>query len=147
MSSLYLILAFVFSLLIAIIALANNDTVTVSYIFGRADVSLILLILGSSFCGALVVGLFGLFRSIRSAFAFRQMRHEQEKLKERIKALEEENLFLSAQVNKYTSTPEALEEDYDDDHADSPAEKLPEQRDETEKGETFENGEVKEEPS
>ena len=67
MGSFYLILGLVFSLIIAIVALANTESVTVSYIFGRAEVSLILLILGSAFIGVLVMGLFSLFRSIRSA--------------------------------------------------------------------------------
>lgn len=103
MGSFYLILALVFSLLIAIIALANNETVTVSYIFGRSEVSLILLILGSAFTGAIVMGLFSLFRSIRSALAFRQMRHQQDELEKRIKALEEEKIFLEAELNRSLS--------------------------------------------
>lgn len=103
MGSFYLILALVFSLLIAIIALANNESVTVSYIFGRSEVSLILLILGSAFTGAIVMGLFSLFRSIRSALAFRQMRHQQDELEKRIKALEEEKIFLEAELNRALS--------------------------------------------
>ncbi len=106
MSSFYLILALIFSLLIAIIALANNDTVTVSYLFGRCDVSLILLILGSAFAGALVVGLFSLFRTIRSAFAFREMRQRQEALQKQVKSLEEEKLFLEAKLSRHSSVPE-----------------------------------------
>lgn len=106
MGSFYLIMALVFSLLIAIVALANNEVVTVSYIFGRASVSLILLILGSAFVGALAMGLFSLFRSIRTALAFRQLRHQQEALQQQVKALEEEKLFLRAELNKHISVPE-----------------------------------------
>lgn len=106
MGSFYLILALVFSLIIAIVALANNEPVTVSYIFGRAEVSLILLILGSAFVGALVMGLFALFRSIRSAFSFREMRRKNEDLQKQVKALEEEKIFLEAQLNKAVSVPE-----------------------------------------
>ncbi len=106
MGSFYLIMGLVFSLIIAIMALANNETVTVSYIFGRAEVSLILLILGSAFVGAMAMGLFALFRSIRTAFAFREMRQKEETLQKNVKALEEEKVFLEAELNKALSAPE-----------------------------------------
>ncbi len=115
MGSFYLILALVFSLIIAIVALANNEPVTVSYIFGRAEVSLILLILGSAFVGAMVMGLFALFRSIRSAFSFREMRRKNEDLQKQVKALEEEKIFLEAQLNKAVSVPEEEGKDQEED--------------------------------
>lgn len=105
MASFYLILGLVFSLLIAIIALANNQVVTVSYIFGRAEVSLILLILGSAFAGALIMGLFSLFRAIRGALSFRHMRQQQEALQKQVKDLEEAKLFLEAELTRYKSVP------------------------------------------
>lgn len=110
MGSFYLILGLVVSLIIAIVALANTESVTVSYIFGRTEVSLILLILGSAFIGALVMGLFSLFRSIRSAFAFRDLRQKQEALQKQVKVLEEEKIFLEAELNKALSVPEDAEE-------------------------------------
>ncbi len=106
MGSFYLIMGLVFSLIIAIMALANNESVTVSYIFGRAEISLILLILGSAFIGALAMGLFALFRSIRTAFAFREMRQKEESLQKKVKALEEEKVFLEAELNKALSVPD-----------------------------------------
>jgi lipopolysaccharide assembly protein A len=99
-SSFYLILALIFSLLIAIVAVANNDSVTVNYIFGRSEISLILLILGSAFSGALVMGLISLFRTIRSALAFREVRHQKDLLQKKINSLEEEKLFLEAELNR-----------------------------------------------
>ncbi len=111
MGSFYLILALVFSLIIAIVALANNEPVTVSYIFGRAEVSLILLILGSAFVGALVMGFFAIFRSIRTAISFREMRRKNEDLQKQLKALEEEKIFLEAELNKAVSVPEEETED------------------------------------
>ena len=105
MGSLYLILGLVFSLIIAIVAIANNENVTVSYIFGRSEVSLILLILGSAVTGALAMGLFSLFRSIRSAFAFRELRHQQDVMQKQLKTLEEERIFLQAELNKAVSAP------------------------------------------
>ncbi len=111
MGSFYLILALVFSLIIAIVALANNEPVTVSYIFGRVEVSLILLILGSAFVGALVMGFFAVFRSIRTAISFREMRRKNEDLQKELKALEEEKIFLEAELNKAVSVPEEELED------------------------------------
>lgn len=106
MGSFYLILALVFGLIVAIVALANNEIVTVSYIFGRTEISLIILILGSTFFGVMIMGLFSLFRSIRTAFAFRDLRHQNEELQKRVKALEEEKMFLEAELNKAISVPE-----------------------------------------
>ena len=110
MASFYLVLGLIFSLLIAIIALANNDIVTVSYIFGRVQVSLILLILGSAVTGALAMGLFSIFRSIRNAFAFRELRNQQVVLQEKVKELEEEKIFLLAELNRAVSVPEEEDE-------------------------------------
>ncbi len=109
MSSIYLIIALVFSMIIAIAAIANTEPVTVNYIFGQASVSLIILILGSAFAGALVMGMISLFRSIRAALAFRQARHEKEALEKQIKELEEEKIFLQAELNKALSAPGEIE--------------------------------------
>jgi len=109
MGSFYLILGLVFSLIIAIIALANNETVVVSYIFGRSEVSLILLILGSAVTGALAMGLFSLFRSIRHALSYRDLRHQKESLQKQLKDLEEENIYLQAALNRAVSVPEEEE--------------------------------------
>lgn len=110
MASFYLVLGLIFSLLIAIIALANNDLVTVSYIVGRVQISLILLILGSAATGALAMGLFSIFRSIRNAFAFRELRNQQVVLQKKVKALEEEKVFLLAELNRAVSVPEEEDE-------------------------------------
>ena len=136
MGSFYLIMGLIFSLMIAIIALANNESVTVSYIVGRAEVSLILLILGSAVTGALVMGLFSIFRSIRTAFAFRDLRHQQKDLQKKVKTLEEEKVFLEAELNRELSVPAEEMED------------LPEEETEYRQRETLPaEEEVEEEPS
>ncbi|GEM_PF-815788 len=106
MGSLYLILALVFSLLIALLAIANTEPVTLNYIFGKTNLPLIILILGSAFAGALAMGLFSLFRGISNALVFRQARHEKEALQKKVKDLEEQKLFLEAELNKAVSVPE-----------------------------------------
>ncbi len=110
MSSFYLILALVLSLVIALVAIANTEPVTVNYIFGRSDVSLIILILGSAIAGALVMGMISLFRGIKTVLAFRQARQEKEALHKQVKELEEENIFLQAELNKALSAGEEQEE-------------------------------------
>jgi uncharacterized integral membrane protein len=97
MGSFYLILGLICSLLIAIVALANNETVTVRSIFG------------SAFSGALIMGLFSLFRAIRSALAFRESRHQQDTLQKQVRQLEEEVLFLKAELSRYSSIPDETE--------------------------------------
>ncbi len=106
MGSFYLILGLIFSLVIAIIALVNNETVTVNYVFGRTEISLILLILGSAVTGALAMGLFSLFRSIRTAFVFRKLRQQQKVLQKQVKVLQEEKIFLEAELSKAVSVAE-----------------------------------------
>ena len=100
MGSIFLILALLFSLLIAIIALANNDPVSVSYLFGRSEVPLILLILGSAISGAAAMGLFSIFRGIRTALKLREERHRYEEVSARVKSLEQENTALQTELNQ-----------------------------------------------
>ncbi|HEY0827117.1 MAG TPA: lipopolysaccharide assembly protein LapA domain-containing protein [Bacilli bacterium] len=60
-----LIFALIFALLTAIFAVLNVNTVPVNYIFGDADVPLVLVIISSSLLGGLIVGLFGIIRQYR----------------------------------------------------------------------------------
>lgn len=60
-----LIFALIFSLLTAIFAVLNVNTVPVNYIFGEANFPLVLVIISSSLLGGLVVGLFGIIRQYR----------------------------------------------------------------------------------
>lgn len=137
MGSFYLILALVFGLLIAIVALANNEIVTVSYIFGRTEISLIILILGSTFFGVLIMGLFSFFRSIRTAFAFRNLRYENEELQKQVKALKEEKIFLEAELNKAISVPEENQGDESAAAIEQQGENLNPDSDEGEGGESY----------
>lgn len=69
-------LALIFAILIAIFSIANVDAVPVSYVFGKAELPLVLVILGAALVGALISGLFAMFRSIMSK------RHKNELLKD-----------------------------------------------------------------
>ncbi len=111
MSMLYLVLALLFSLLIAVVAMVNSETVTVNYLLGEANVSLIVLILASASAGALTVGSLSLFRSIQSQLKFRSLRHQQTEQQNRVEFLEKENTRLEAELGRQQSERETVTED------------------------------------
>jgi len=100
MSMFYLVLALLFSLLIAVVAMVNVENITVNYLFGQAQLSIMVLILGSASLGALTMGFFGVFRSIRTHLKFREEHRNQEELQIRLKLLEEEKYKLEAELGK-----------------------------------------------
>ena len=108
MAMLYLVFAILFSLFITVVAMANGETVTVNYLFGQADLSLIVLILGSTLAGALALGFFSLFRGIQTHLQFREARQEQVKLLEMVGYLEGERSRLEDQVNRRQMDTEAV---------------------------------------
>ena len=90
MESLLLIAALVISLLIALLALANKETVAINYLFGETKVSLIILILASACAGAVITGLLSLLRSASRAIRFRELRRQLGEDKKRLFDLEQE---------------------------------------------------------
>lgn len=60
-----LIAALLFALVTAIFAVINVKTVDVNLLFGVVKIPLILLIIGSTLLGGIIVGSFGLYRSYR----------------------------------------------------------------------------------
>ena len=95
-----LVLALLFGLFTAVIALANSEMVTVSYLFGHVQLSLIAVILGSACAGALTMGFFSLFRSIRTHLKFRETHHNQEELQRKLELVEKDKLRLEAEVGR-----------------------------------------------
>ena len=92
------ILALVFSLIIAIFAIANNQLIEVNYLYGKAEVSAIVVILGAAILGALVIFLLSMFRQIRMSFQIRSLRNELENYKNKMMELEKERERLVTQV-------------------------------------------------
>ena len=109
MSMFYLVLALLFSLLIAVVAMANSVNVTVYYLFGHAQLSLPVLVLGSACAGALAMGFFGLFRGIRTHLRFREARRDQVDLQHRVDFLEKEKNRLEAEVGRLQMECEAAD--------------------------------------
>ena len=108
MAMLYLVFAFLFSLFIAVVAMANGEVVTVNYLFGQVDLSLIVLILGSATAGALALGSFSLFRGIQTHLQFREARQKQAELQQRVEFLEGERTRLEAEVGRRQMETEAV---------------------------------------
>ncbi|NMA92460.1 MAG: LapA family protein [Firmicutes bacterium] len=115
METLLLIVALVVSLLIALLALANKETVAISYLIGEARVSLIVLILASACAGAIITGLFSLVRSARSALRFRELRRQLGELKQRLSGLEQENVLLAEKLEQDREQEQEQEQDREQD--------------------------------
>ncbi|HOL18533.1 MAG TPA: LapA family protein [Bacillota bacterium] len=109
MGSLLLILGLLFSLLVAAIAIVNHNLVPVNYLLGTSEVPLILLILGSAACGALVMGLFSIFRGVRTAFKVREGRRRYEELERRARELELDKAALETRLQLLEARLEELE--------------------------------------
>ncbi len=105
MSQFGVILALIFSLIIAIFAIANNQPIEVNYLYGKAEVSAIVVILGAAILGALVIFLLSVIRQIRFSFQIRNLRSEVELYKNRSFELEKERERLSAQVEQLSKQP------------------------------------------
>ncbi|MNJ55522.1 hypothetical protein D3C77_510180 [compost metagenome] len=60
-----LILALVFALITAVFAVINVEPVQVNLLFNSVHIPLILLILGSTLLGGIIVGSFGIYRGYR----------------------------------------------------------------------------------
>ncbi|GAA4862632.1 hypothetical protein GCM10023310_47530 [Paenibacillus vulneris] len=90
-----IIFTLLFALITAIFAVINVEPVRVQFLFTQADIPLILVILGSTLLGGLIVGLIGLFR--------------QYKLTKSIKQLEKQLQELQAGSSVATASPAVVE--------------------------------------
>ncbi|MCQ4087004.1 lipopolysaccharide assembly LapA domain-containing protein [Saccharibacillus sp. JS10] len=76
-----LILMLVFAVIIAIFAVINVNPVEVNFLFGYANVPLVLMILGSALFGGLAVGMFGIYRLFKTQREVKRLRIENEQLR------------------------------------------------------------------
>ncbi|MFX3615965.1 MAG: lipopolysaccharide assembly LapA domain-containing protein [Sporolactobacillus sp.] len=72
----FLLLTLIFALLIVLFSIANVDNVTFSFLFGKARLPLILVIIGSVLLGALLVGSFTYMKLYRQQRRIRQLERE-----------------------------------------------------------------------
>lgn len=102
-----LIAALLFALITAVFAVINVNPVAVNLLFGTVNVPLILLIIGCSLIGGLIVGTFGIYRQY-------QMQKE-------IRSLAEQLIHIR-EVTGYTPEVQAMEEESKKEQKDTPAE-------------------------
>ncbi len=84
-----LVVALLFSLLVAIFAIVNNELVPVNFLFGSVEISAVLLILGSAAAGAIIMTFLSLVRHVRVGFEVRDLKKKIKHLEEDLKNKEE----------------------------------------------------------
>ena len=109
MSQLSIILALLFSLVIAVLAIANNQPVVISYLYGSTEISAVVVILVSAFLGALAIFLLSIVRHIKVSLQFRSMRNEIKDLHHKAQALAEERDDLLTQLGMLQEPHESTE--------------------------------------
>jgi len=109
-SQLSIILALLFSLVIAVLAIANNQPVDLNYLYGSAEISAVVVILGSALLGALAIFLLSIVRHIKVSLQFRSMRNEIKDLHTKAQILMEERDGLLTQVGLLNEPCESTEE-------------------------------------
>jgi len=100
MRMIFLMLAVLFGLIIAGVAMINNEVVTVNYFFGQVSLTLFMLILGSAFAGALFMGSLGIFRGINNYMSSQGDRGLKKELQNRVKTLEDEKKKMEDELRK-----------------------------------------------
>lgn len=101
MRMIFLVLALLFGLAIAVAAIINNEVVTVNYFFGTASLTLFMLILGSAVAGALFMGSLGIFSSIHRYVNSQGDRNHKKGLQHQVKDLENEKKKLEDELNEH----------------------------------------------
>jgi uncharacterized integral membrane protein len=100
MRVIFLVLALLFGLIIAVAAIINNEVVTVNYLFGQVSLTLFMLILGSAFAGAMFMGSLGIYRSIHNYMNSQGERGHKKDLQQRVKQLEDEKKNMEKELKR-----------------------------------------------
>lgn len=87
-----IIVGLLFTLLIAVFAVANVENVEVNFLYTEATVPLIIVILTSVLLGGIMVGSFGIFRQYRLQRKISQLQQEVKTWKERFEAVSKAQL-------------------------------------------------------
>lgn len=95
-----IIIALLFSILIAVFAVLNNEIVEINYLFGRSPVSVVIVILVSAFSGAVVVGLFSLVGRIKYSLKSRETHNKLKKMEDELNYLKKREAELLGQASE-----------------------------------------------
>ena len=71
-----LLFGLLFAIIIALFAIFNIESVQVNYIFGKAELPLVLVILFSALLGAMVSGFVAMFRTVQSNHRLKELQKE-----------------------------------------------------------------------
>ncbi|MGM0652409.1 MAG: lipopolysaccharide assembly protein LapA domain-containing protein [Bacillota bacterium] len=96
----FIVLMLLVALLIAIVAVLNNELVTVNYIFDQIEVTLFTVILGATAAGILIMIFFIIYRSIHNYIKSESERNLKKELQRRVKHLENENKKMENELEK-----------------------------------------------
>lgn len=110
MNQFNVILALIFSLVIAIFALANNQPIIVNYLYGKTEISAVIVILGAAILGALTMFLLNIFKQIKTGWRLRNIQGQVNDLTTRVDELTDERDALLMQIGQLQQSPETYEE-------------------------------------
>ncbi|WP_342505284.1 lipopolysaccharide assembly protein LapA domain-containing protein [Sporosarcina sp. FSL K6-2383] len=96
-----LLLGLLFAIIIALFAIFNIEAVQVNYIFGAAELPLVLVILFSALLGAAVSGFVAMFRAVQSNHRVKELQKEIT-LKEQTIAAQQNEI---AELQKHSTLP------------------------------------------
>lgn len=93
----YLFLAFVVALLVAVFAIQNSVPVTIAFFIWNIQVSLVFVILGAATFGAMVILLLAAYIQFKQRIMLQKAKQHQEKLEAEIQVL---NTRLNEEITK-----------------------------------------------
>ncbi|MGB9975874.1 LapA family protein [Thermovenabulum sp.] len=91
----FIVIALLFALFVAIFALSNSEIVNIRFFGNIYSMSQALIIIGCTVFGALAVMVLGLFSRIRTAFKMREYKNKIKNLEREIEKLKENINMLS----------------------------------------------------
>ncbi len=109
MSQFGVIMALIFSLLIAIFALANNQPIIVNYLYGKTEISAVIVILGAAILGAFVIFLLNMFKQIKAGFRLRSLQNELNEVRSQVNELKDERDALHLKLGQLQNSSEMRE--------------------------------------
>lgn len=98
MAQVVLVLAFLFSLLVAVFAVQNAEPVAVKFLAWRFETSLVIVILAAAALGAALLALLGIFAQLRLGILLKSTRGKASHLQKELTRLENERMRLLDEV-------------------------------------------------